>query len=49
VIEPPIEVAPDGTIAVPGSPGIGVTIVAERVERATTRVVSLDASRLTAA
>jgi o-succinylbenzoate synthase len=49
VIEPPIAVAPDGTIAVPGSPGIGVTIVAERVERATTRVVSLDASRLTAA
>ncbi len=49
LIEPPIEVAPDGTIAVPGAPGIGVTIVPERVERATTRVVSLDASRLTAA
>jgi O-succinylbenzoate synthase len=37
LIEPPIRVAADGTIAVPTGPGIGVTIVPERVERATER------------
>jgi O-succinylbenzoate synthase len=37
LIEPPIEVRPDGTIPVPQSPGIGVTIVPERVDRATER------------
>jgi O-succinylbenzoate synthase len=42
LIEPAIEVAPDGTVAVPDAPGIGVTIVAERVERATERMVSLN-------
>jgi O-succinylbenzoate synthase len=35
LIEPPIEVAPDGTVAVPAGPGIGVTIVPDRVNRAT--------------
>jgi O-succinylbenzoate synthase len=35
LIEPPIEVDPDGTIAVPDGPGIGVTVVPERVTRAT--------------
>ena len=42
LIDPPIEVAADGTIAVPDEPGIGVRIVAERVDRATLRAVSLD-------
>jgi O-succinylbenzoate synthase len=42
LIEPAIEVAPDGTIAVPDAAGIGVTIVAERVDRATERMVSLE-------
>jgi O-succinylbenzoate synthase len=37
VIEPPIRVAPDGTVAVPAGPGIGVTIVPDRVDRATER------------
>jgi O-succinylbenzoate synthase len=37
LIDPPIEVAPDGTIAVPRGPGLGVSIVDERVERATLR------------
>src|SRR5690606_18013112 len=42
LIEPPIEVAPDGTVEVPQAPGIGVTIVRERVEQATLRHVVLD-------
>jgi len=33
LIEPPIEVAPDGTVAVPAGPGIGVRPVDERVRR----------------
>lgn len=43
LIEPAIEVAADGTIAVPTAPGIGVHIVRERVERATDRLLTLDA------
>jgi O-succinylbenzoate synthase len=35
LIDPPIEVAADGTIAVPGGPGLGVSICDDRVERAT--------------
>jgi O-succinylbenzoate synthase len=35
LIDPEIEVAPDGTIPVPTGPGIGVTVVPERVEAAT--------------
>jgi O-succinylbenzoate synthase len=35
LIEPGIEVRPDGTIAVPRGPGIGVAIVRDRVEAAT--------------
>ena len=35
LIDPEIDVAPDGTIAVPSGPGIGVHVVADRVERAT--------------
>lgn len=43
LIEPPIEVAPDGTIAVPEGPGIGVQPVGERVDRATLRRALLEA------
>jgi O-succinylbenzoate synthase len=35
LIDPEIEVRPDGTIVVPAGPGIGVHIVTERVTRAT--------------
>ena len=41
LIDPPIEVAADGTIAVPDGPGIGVNIVIDRIEKATLRHVSL--------
>jgi len=41
LIEPPIEVRADGTIDVPPGPGIGVHVVADRVERATERTLSL--------
>ena len=37
LIDPPIDVAPDGTIPVPQGHGIGVHVVDERVERATIR------------
>jgi O-succinylbenzoate synthase len=43
LIEPPIEVRRDGTIPVPEGPGIGVTLVAERVDRATERRAVIDA------
>ncbi len=36
LIDPPIEVADDGTIGVPTGPGLGVSICDDRVERATT-------------
>jgi o-succinylbenzoate synthase len=49
LIEPPIEVASDGTVAVPDAPGIGVTIIAERVERATERMVLLDTADMASA
>jgi o-succinylbenzoate synthase len=49
LIDPPIEVAPDGTIGVPTEPGLGVHVVGDRVDRATLRKVSLDCSNLTAA
>ncbi len=35
LIEPGIEVRPDGTIEVPSGPGIGVTLVQDRIEHAT--------------
>jgi o-succinylbenzoate synthase len=41
LIEPPIEVRSDGTIEVPAGPGIGVTIVPDRVQRATLRTEAL--------
>jgi O-succinylbenzoate synthase len=37
LIEPGVEVAADGTIAVPTGAGLGVSIVGERVEKATRR------------
>jgi O-succinylbenzoate synthase len=43
LIEPAIEVAADGTVAVPDGPGIGVTIVQDRVERATLQRTRLSA------
>jgi O-succinylbenzoate synthase len=42
LIEPPIDVASDGTIAVPDGPGIGVTPVAARLDAATERRQWLD-------
>jgi O-succinylbenzoate synthase len=35
LVDPPVEVAKDGTIAVPEGPGIGHALVASRIERAT--------------
>ena len=46
LIEPPIEVAADGTIAVPTAPGIGVTIRADRVEAATLTKVGSEKSEV---
>jgi len=43
LIDPPIEVASDGTIAVPQAPGLGVSIVDERIEKATLRRAVVDA------
>ena len=45
LIEPGFDISPDGTIAVPDAPGIGVSIMLDRVERATERMVTLDAER----
>jgi o-succinylbenzoate synthase len=44
LIEPPIEVAGDGTIAVPTGPGIGVTIRDDRIARATLKETVLEAA-----
>ncbi len=41
LIEPAIDIAADGTIAVPQEPGIGVNIVRERVDKATLRHLTL--------
>jgi len=41
LIEPPIEVAPDGTVAVPAGPGIGVSPVPDRLAAATLRAERL--------
>jgi o-succinylbenzoate synthase len=45
LIEPPIEVAADGTIAVPNDYGLGVSIRDDRVERATRRRTTLSAGQ----
>jgi O-succinylbenzoate synthase len=42
LIDPPIEVSPQGTIAVPTAPGIGVTYVQARIDAATIRLASLE-------
>jgi len=47
LIEPPIEVAADGTIAVPTGPGLGVSIRLDRLERATLRRAALEPARAT--
>jgi O-succinylbenzoate synthase len=41
LIDPPIDIAADGTIQVPTTPGIGVNIVRDRVAKATLRHVTL--------
>jgi O-succinylbenzoate synthase len=41
LIDPPIEVSSDGTIDVPGGPGIGVAVVDERLRAATEQMVEL--------
>jgi O-succinylbenzoate synthase len=43
LIEPAIDIAEDGTIAVPTGPGIGVTVLRDRVEEATERHLVVDA------
>ncbi|MGE0040925.1 MAG: o-succinylbenzoate synthase [Vicinamibacterales bacterium] len=47
LIDPPIEVAPDGTIAVPEAPGIGVTPVPARLDAATLRATTIAAEGAT--
>jgi len=37
IVDPPFEVARDGTMAVPTGPGIGVAVVPERLEKVTVR------------
>jgi o-succinylbenzoate synthase len=46
LIDPPIEIAPDGTIAVPTGPGLGVSIVQSRLEHATARRLEIRAQSL---
>jgi O-succinylbenzoate synthase len=43
LIDPPIEVASDGTIAVPTAPGIGVTVAWDRVRHATIETLAVQA------
>jgi O-succinylbenzoate synthase len=43
LIEPPIDITPDGTIAVPSGPGIGVAIRDDRVDNATLKRAQLSA------
>jgi O-succinylbenzoate synthase len=45
LIDPPIEVAADGTIAVPTGPGLGVAIREDRIDRATLKQTVLEAVR----
>jgi O-succinylbenzoate synthase len=41
LVEPPVEVAADGTIAVPTGPGLGVAVDSDRIARATLRFETL--------
>jgi O-succinylbenzoate synthase len=43
LIDPPIDIGADGTIPVPTAPGIGVTVVRDRIAAATERHVAIDA------
>jgi O-succinylbenzoate synthase len=43
LIDPPIDIATDGTITVPTGPGIGVRVLRDRVEKATERHLAIDA------
>ena len=43
LIVPPVELQPDGTIAVPSQPGLGVTVAEDRVEQATQRAFTASA------
>jgi O-succinylbenzoate synthase len=45
LIDPEIEVRADGTIAVPTDPGIGVTLVQDRIAAATEQRIELRAAR----
>jgi O-succinylbenzoate synthase len=45
VIDPEIEIRPDGTIPVPTGPGIGVQVVQDRIEAATEERLELHVSR----
>jgi len=46
LIDPPIEVAADGTIPVPTGPGLGVSIRADRMDAATSRRAVFDTSHI---
>jgi O-succinylbenzoate synthase len=46
VIDPPIEVAADGTVAVPTGPGIGVAIREDRIEAATLRKLEVRSQKV---
>jgi O-succinylbenzoate synthase len=46
LIDPPIEVAGDGTVAVPTAPGIGVTIRQDRVDAGTSKKVELGSEQV---
>jgi o-succinylbenzoate synthase len=48
LIDPPIDVAGDGTIAVPMGAGLGVSICYERVQRATLRAAAIDLTGVSA-
>jgi O-succinylbenzoate synthase len=43
LIDPPVELQMDGTIAVPSQPGLGVTVAEDRVEQATQRAFTASA------
>ncbi len=43
LIDPPVELQRDGTIAVPSQPGLGVTVAEDRVEHATQRAFTASA------
>jgi len=46
LVDPPIAVAADGTIAVPTGPGIGVAIREDRIEAATLRKLEVRTKKL---